>query len=118
MRTDRGMSPAEMQWKMTTPAGTIFLVASPRGFCGAHWKARAAPFAHSLDEAGPVIPHLSQAAKELGEYFAGQTRHFTVALDFSGSPYSKKVWGELAKIHYGATVTYRKLSPTASPPKP
>ncbi len=49
-------------------------------------------------------------ARELAEYFAGRRRDFTLALDPAGTPFQREVWGELARIPYGATVSYGELA--------
>jgi methylated-DNA-[protein]-cysteine S-methyltransferase len=43
---------------------------------------------------------------QLGAYFAGDLKEFTVPLAPSGSPFQLSVWTELTKIPYGSTVTY------------
>lgn len=49
-------------------------------------------------------------ARELAEYFAGRRREFTLALDPPGTPFQREVWGELARIPYGATLSYGELA--------
>jgi methylated-DNA-[protein]-cysteine S-methyltransferase len=62
---------------------------------------------------------LDHAASELHEYFAGHRREFNLALAPTGTPFQRQVWDELAKIPYGATISYGELArrigkPTAS----
>jgi methylated-DNA-[protein]-cysteine S-methyltransferase len=49
-------------------------------------------------------------AGELAEYFAGRRRDFTLAVDPPGTPFQRQVWGELARIPYGATLSYGELA--------
>ena len=53
---------------------------------------------------------------QLAEYFSGQRETFTIPLAWSGSPFQERVWQELAKIPYGATVSYGSLARTIGRP--
>lgn len=55
-------------------------------------------------------PLLDRAEQQLREYFAGQRRGFDLPLDLPGSAFQERVWGELARIPYGETITYRALA--------
>jgi methylated-DNA-[protein]-cysteine S-methyltransferase len=55
------------------------------------------------DDAHPV---LAQAARELGEYFAGERTTFDVALAPRGTPFQRAAWEALRTIPYGETVSY------------
>jgi methylated-DNA-[protein]-cysteine S-methyltransferase len=54
----------------------------------------------------PDDPVLAQAARELGEYFAGSRLRFDVSLDPQGSPFQLAAWRGLRAIPYGETVSY------------
>ncbi len=75
-------------------------------FCGA----QAEPFNDST-------PLLNQAADELGRYLKGELKQFTVPVRAVGTPFMQRVWAELEKVPYGATVTYRELAEAAGSPK-
>jgi methylated-DNA-[protein]-cysteine S-methyltransferase len=47
---------------------------------------------------------------QLGEYFAGERQDFDVPIRLSGTPFQQRVWRELARIPYGATITYAELA--------
>jgi AraC family transcriptional regulator of adaptative response/methylated-DNA-[protein]-cysteine methyltransferase len=47
-----------------------------------------------------------QAAAEMGEYFAGARREFTVPLVMEGTSFERRVWDALLKIPCGETRTY------------
>jgi methylated-DNA-[protein]-cysteine S-methyltransferase len=53
---------------------------------------------------------LAQSAEQLAEYFAGERQHFTVRLQMAGSPFQRRVWGELIKIPFGETESYGRLA--------
>ena len=55
-------------------------------------------------------PVLEQAIGELGEYFAGNRREFTVALRGDGTAFQRTVWDSLREIPYGETRTYAELA--------
>jgi AraC family transcriptional regulator of adaptative response/methylated-DNA-[protein]-cysteine methyltransferase len=63
---------------------------------------------------GPIVPGdnhiLAQVRKELGLYFTGKLRQFSVPLDFPGSDFQKRVWQGLLRIPYGKTVSYEDLA--------
>jgi AraC family transcriptional regulator, regulatory protein of adaptative response / methylated-DNA-[protein]-cysteine methyltransferase len=54
--------------------------------------------------------HIVQLRKELGEYFNGSRKQFTVKLVFPGSPFQERVWKELLRIPYGKTVSYEAIA--------
>src|SRR3546814_770677 len=47
-----------------------------------------------------------QTHDELGEYFAGERRTFTVTLRLEGTPFPQQVWEALLTIPYGEYVSY------------
>ncbi|MEI6885486.1 MAG: methylated-DNA--[protein]-cysteine S-methyltransferase [Bacteroidota bacterium] len=59
----------------------------------------------------PRVPHeLKNVADQLGEYFTGDRKEFSVELDLQGSAFQLKVWDELTRIPYGKTITYHELA--------
>ena len=50
------------------------------------------------------------AADQLGAYFAGALRRFTLPLALRGSPFQRRVWAALQDIPYGATESYGELA--------
>jgi len=93
----------------------VHLAASADGICAvslyeteAAFRARLAPAAWDLPEAGPL---LAQAALELSEYFAGTRRAFSVTLDLSSATaFDRRVLAAIAAIPYGETRTYGQLA--------
>lgn len=57
-----------------------------------------------------IPPLLRRAAEELGAYFAGRRRDFTLPLDPSGSDFQRQVWQTLRSIPYGETRTYGQIA--------
>ncbi len=57
-----------------------------------------------------INPVLEKAIKQLDEYFSGQRKVFELPLNPQGTEFQKKVWGNLLKIPYGQTVSYKRLA--------
>ncbi|MFK4443416.1 methylated-DNA-[protein]-cysteine S-methyltransferase [Caballeronia udeis] len=55
-------------------------------------------------------PVARQAQTQLGEFFAGERRVFTVPLHLRGTAFQRLVWKELSKIPYGVTVSYGTIA--------
>ena len=57
-----------------------------------------------------ATPLLRKAAEEIGDYFAGSRRKFTLPLAPEGTPFQQKVWEALRTIPYGETRTYKQIA--------
>ncbi|MCL3862891.1 methylated-DNA--[protein]-cysteine S-methyltransferase [Actinotalea sp. K2] len=94
-----------------SPVGELTLVATDEALTGVYMTAhRRMPALATLGAPEPTHPCLVQAAEELEEYFAGQRRHFDVAVHLVGSEFQRRVWAALTDIPYGETWTYGELS--------
>jgi O-6-methylguanine DNA methyltransferase len=62
----------------------------------ASWRQADAPFA--------------AACEQLAEYFAGEREAFDLPFKLAGTPFQQRVWSELVRIPYGATITYAELA--------
>jgi AraC family transcriptional regulator of adaptative response/methylated-DNA-[protein]-cysteine methyltransferase len=62
----------------------------------------------------PIVPGdnriLSEVRQQLGAYFAGNLKKFTVPVEYPGSDFQREVWTELMKIPYGRTLGYQDLA--------
>lgn len=47
---------------------------------------------------------------QLDQYFAGELRHFDIAVEYEGTGFQRAVWGRLRKVEYGNTMTYGMLA--------
>jgi AraC family transcriptional regulator, regulatory protein of adaptative response / methylated-DNA-[protein]-cysteine methyltransferase len=54
--------------------------------------------------------YIRQLQKELGEYFAGKRKKFSLPLIYPGSRFQQDVWNELLKIPYGTTTSYEEIA--------
>lgn len=59
------------------------------------------------DEPDAVI---TQAIKQLGEYFEGKRKSFELPLKPCGTPFQKSVWSALRDIPYGETRNYGDIA--------
>jgi methylated-DNA-[protein]-cysteine S-methyltransferase len=107
-----------------SPVGTLLLAATPRGLLRV---------AYNVEDHDRVLETLSQqisprvlraphrldaAVRELGEYFGGQRRAFSLPLDLSLSRgFRQLVQRLLPEIGYGQTRTYRQVAELAGSPK-
>jgi O-6-methylguanine DNA methyltransferase len=64
----------------------------------------------------PWLPLLDKLAQELGEYFAGKRREFSIPVEPRGTEFQRAVWREIAAIPYGETLTYAEVSRGAGRP--
>jgi O-6-methylguanine DNA methyltransferase len=48
--------------------------------------------------------------EQLDEYFNKERKLFDLPQDIIGTAFQMRVWGELKKIKYGETITYRQLA--------
>lgn len=73
-----------------------------------------------LSCAGDILsetPLLSEAKKQLDQYFAGRRKFFDLPLKPRGTDFQQKVWKELQKIKYGETVSYLEIAERVGNPK-
>jgi methylated-DNA-[protein]-cysteine S-methyltransferase len=57
-----------------------------------------------------INPIIRKTEKELGLFFEGKLKEFTVPLSFSGSDFQNRVWKELTHIPFGKTISYLDLA--------
>lgn len=94
-----------------SPVGPLTLVASSAGLAAILWKddnPRRARLGKVTEDEGNAI--LLETQRQLGEYFAGQRRVFTVELDFAGTEFQRRVWMALLTIPYGETRSYGEIA--------
>lgn len=59
---------------------------------------------------------LDQVESEVGEYFSGKRREFTVPLDLKGTSFAMSVWRQLLAIPYGETRSYGQVAASIGNP--
>lgn len=97
---------------LPSPIGTLRLEADQNGIC------RLA-FCHTAVEnmGSSVSPLLTEAKKQLDEYFAGKRKIFSLPLSFQGTAFQIRVWEALQKIPYGETWYYGQLAEAVGNPR-
>ncbi|MBC7420319.1 MAG: methylated-DNA--[protein]-cysteine S-methyltransferase [Bdellovibrio sp.] len=104
------MSETSLQWKMPSPIGPLFLVASEKGLQGILWKAIEVKFVKSLRGNSKSEKTLLKTIQQLNEYFAGRRQIFDIPFDIKGTEFQNKVWQQLSRIPYGKTCSYKDIA--------
>ncbi|MGN7737856.1 methylated-DNA--[protein]-cysteine S-methyltransferase [Ensifer sp. 22564] len=103
---------------VATPVGLLKLVSTDVALAAILWenddpkRVRLAPL---IEDVGH--PVLLLAERQLAEYFAGTRKSFDLPLDFSGTPFQKRVWSELLTIPFGQTRTYGEIALAIGKPR-
>jgi methylated-DNA-[protein]-cysteine S-methyltransferase len=94
-----------------SPVGELKLVASDKRvaaiLCENDDPKRVRLSALSKDPDNPI---LLETARQLGMYFAGKLKAFSVPLDFKGTEFQKSVWKALLTIPFGETRSYGEIA--------
>lgn len=101
---------------VSSPVGPLTLVASAEALYAIRFGAEIPGGCIRRTETD-ALPLLRQAARELGEYFAGSRRDFTLPLAPQGTPFQQAVWTALRTIPYGQTFTYRQIAARIGRPR-
>jgi methylated-DNA-[protein]-cysteine S-methyltransferase len=101
-----------------SPVGKLKLVASDKGLVAILWE-KDSPRRVRLSElvANDRHPVLMETERQLGEYFSGKRKAFSVALDLRGTRFQKDVWEALLAIPYGETRSYGQLAKQLGNPR-
>jgi methylated-DNA-[protein]-cysteine S-methyltransferase len=101
-----------------SPVGKLKLVASDKGLVAILWE-NDSPRRVRLSElvANERHPILVKTEQQLGEYFAGKRKMFSVALDMRGTNFQKNVWDALLAIPFGETRSYGQLAKQLGNPR-
>lgn len=104
--------------RLETPLGPMVAAATEEGVCLLDFADRrglereTAILCKRLDAV--VVPgrneHLDRLSRQLDEFFDGSRATFDVPLVMRGTPFQERVWTELRRIPYGATVSYVELA--------
>jgi methylated-DNA-[protein]-cysteine S-methyltransferase len=94
-----------------SPVGELKLVASEKGLVAILWPddnpARVRLNSLIADTENPI---LLEAERQLGAYFAGNLKEFTLPLDPHGTAFQKWVWDALLTIPFGETRSYAQIA--------
>jgi methylated-DNA-[protein]-cysteine S-methyltransferase len=98
---------------LATPVGEILLTERDDALTGLFLPAEERAPEPGSEEGGAF---LADVRDQLGAYFAGDRRAFDIAVEPDGTAWQQRVWGELAQIPYGGTITYAELARRAGSP--
>jgi methylated-DNA-[protein]-cysteine S-methyltransferase len=102
--------------QIDTPIGRLTLAASERGLCSIDFEgksnnAEAGSRAEDLRPDADSERNLRRAEAALLSYFAGEMAALDgIPLDFSGTPFQRKVWTALRRIPAGKTCAYSDIA--------
>lgn len=95
--------------RIDSPIGPLMLAADDAGLRHIEFRDNRHP-ANRADWHGGDNEVLQATEAQLGEYFAGARRDFDLPLSPQGTDFQLQVWRELARIPFGATISYAQLA--------
>ncbi len=99
-----------------SPLGPVEIVASDEGLTALNFVPGPKMTRSKTVGGASRSPLLTEAVRELEEYFAGERREFTVRLDLKGTPFELAVWRALLEVPFGRTVSYGELGRSVGKP--
>ncbi|MEF1291353.1 methylated-DNA--[protein]-cysteine S-methyltransferase [Vibrio sp. M260118] len=99
-----------------SPFGEMTLQADEQGLLGAWFEIHTTK-PEILGQYVENDPILTQAIKQLEEYFSGQRKTFDLPVSAIGTEFQNKVWHALTTIPYGETWSYQDLANAIGNPK-
>jgi methylated-DNA-[protein]-cysteine S-methyltransferase len=103
--------------RFATPLGPMYATLRNEALGGLYFEgARHAPAIASdwMQEDDSSLA--SECARQVREYLAGTRRAFELPLAPAGTPFQQRVWAEIARIPYGATLSYAELARRSAAP--
>jgi methylated-DNA-[protein]-cysteine S-methyltransferase len=111
-------APAPEYCFIPSPVGELLLVADADALLGLYFAGcdhvPAAAQAWRLNSEHAV---LRLAEQQLRDYFAGARKTFSVPFRLVGTEFQQRVWQQIARIPFGATVSYSELAQRAGRPE-
>ena len=103
---------------IASPVGVLRLVARDGKLAAILWENdRPGRVRLPALTASPDEPVLCETERQLGEYFAGKRRTFSIPLDFDGTDFQRRVRQALLEIPYGETRSYGQIAASLGDPK-
>lgn len=101
--------------RIESPVGPLVIAADDTGLRHIEFHQNRHPASRD-DWRGGDNDVLQAAEAQLHEYFAGTRTCFELPLTPHGTPFQLSVWHELARIPYGATMSYAELAQRVGKP--
>lgn len=108
LRSNTYLSAPPASLVIDSPAGKIFISASPSGITRVCFGQ--CSVVESGCGKGYARDHLRAAALQLEEYFAGKRQEFYLPLDLSGTRFRQSVWQQAQLITFARTATYGDIA--------
>ena len=118
-----------MQWtinytQLNSPWGPLFLAGTEQGICSLQFSG-GKDISHLISQLGKKSNHVAQenalplvpAIDVLQQYFSGETKRLSHALDLQGTPFQLMVWSALRKIPLGKVATYAEVARKIGKPR-
>jgi methylated-DNA-[protein]-cysteine S-methyltransferase len=106
-----------------SPIGPLLIVTSDKGVRllsfvdGTQHDALASTLApDAAADTGAAEGLLTEATRQLKEYFEGERREFALPLDPAGTDFQRRVWRTIAAIPFGQTASYAEVAVSAGAP--
>lgn len=96
--------------RIGSPHGPIRLARTSAGLAGIWFVGQAHEPADLHAVLAPDDPLLSDAARQLDEYWAGGRTRFALPLDARGTAFQHSVWQQLLRIPVGRTTSYAAVA--------
>jgi len=102
--------------RIDSPIGPLMLAADDAGLRHIEFRDNRHP-ANRADWHGGDSEILQASEAQLADYFAGTRRDFDLPLAPQGTAFQLQVWHELARIPFGATISYAQLAQRIGKPE-
>ena len=103
--------------RFATPLGTVFATALGGALTGIYFEGqRHAPAISPEWIEDPAHRPLAECARQLVDYLDGKRCAFDLPLAPQGTEFQRRVWIEIARIPFGATLSYGELASRAGAP--
>lgn len=98
--------------RYTSPIGCLLIAAERDTLTHCLWEdaTDAALTAHWTEDRALQCRLLTEASRQLEEYFSGARKTFDLPIQLNGTPFQQLVWRTLAQIPYGETAAYAELA--------
>jgi methylated-DNA-[protein]-cysteine S-methyltransferase len=98
------------QHTVASPLGEVLLARTDAGLAGLWFEGQKDHPGTLTAPQGADDPLLTEAARQLAAYFAGQRSAFDLPLDLHGTPFQRGVWQALLAIDAGDTCSYSDIA--------